>query len=99
MKAFASNTASSDNGIFDDLKFTYKVKSYPTFNVYTDFMQAHARNHENRKKESFYAVGVGGEFVYHGFYVNASLNKAVGQNREYAQDNVKLLLKFGYYMV
>lgn len=99
VKAFASNTASSDNGIFDDLKFTYKVKSYPTFNVYTDFMQAHARNHENKKKESFYAVGVGGEFVYHGFYVNASLNKAVGQNREYAQDNVKLLLKFGYYMV
>jgi len=53
VKAFASNTASSDNGIFDDLKFTYKVKSYPTFNVYTDFMQAHAGNHENKKKECF----------------------------------------------
>ena len=99
VRAFASNTASADNGIFDDLKFTYKVKSYPTFNIYTDFMQAHARNHENKKKESFYAVGVGTELAYRGFYVNASLNKAVGQNREYAKDSVKLLVKFGYYMV
>lgn len=98
VRAFDSNTASSDNGIFDDLKFTYKVKTYPTFNVYTDFMQAHARNHENRKKESFYAVGLGAEFIYKGFYVNTSINKAVGHNREYAKDSVKFLMKFGYYM-
>ena len=98
VKAFASNTAASDNGLFDDLKFTYKVKTYPTFNVYTDFMQAHAKNHNSDRKESFYAVGLGSEFMYKGFYVNASLNRAVGSNREYAKDSVKLLVKFGYYM-
>ncbi len=61
-------------------------------------MQAHAKNHNSDRKESFYAVGLGSEVVYKGFYVNASLNKAVGTNREYAKDSVKLLVKFGYYM-
>ncbi len=98
VKAFNSNTASADNGLFDDLKFTYKVRTYPTVNLYTDFMQAHAKNHESKQKESFYALGFGGEFLYKGFYLNASINKAIGSNREYAQDNIKLLVKAGYYL-
>ena len=97
VRAFNSNVASSDHGLFDDLKLTLRVHSNPQINLYTDFMQAYAKNHNGDTKESFYGLGFGAEFFYHGFFINSSLNKAVGNNRNYAEDSLKFLIKFGYY--
>ncbi len=97
VKAFESNLASSDHGLFDDLKVTAKISSSPNISVYTDFMQAHSKNYDSSKKESFYAMGLGGEITYHGFFINTSVNKAIGKNKSYAKDDIKFLVKLGYY--
>lgn len=95
VKAYQSNLASSDNGLFDDLKLNLKVKSRPSINFFTNFMQAHAKN-DNGDKESFYGIGFGADFYYQGFFIESSINQAVGKNKIYAQDKTRFLIKFGY---
>lgn len=95
VKAYQSNVASSDNGLFDDLKLTLKLKSSPSVNLFTNFMQAHAKN-DNGDKESFYGIGLGADFYYQGFFIEGSINKAIGKNKIYAKDKTRFLIKFGY---
>ena len=93
VKAYQSNLASSDLGLFDDLKLMMRVNTYS--NVYTNFMQAHGKNIDS-KTDSVYAVGFGGNANYEGFYLDCSVNAAIGTNKQYAEDDAKFLIKFGY---
>ena len=93
VKAYQSNLASSDLGFFDDLKLMMRVNTYS--NVYTNFMQAHGKNIDS-KTDSVYAVGLGGNATYEGFYLDCSVNAAIGTNKQYAEDDAKFLIKFGY---
>lgn len=97
--AFENNIASSDSGIFDDLRvgtlFNYNSI---LLNSYFAFEQAYAQN-RSKDKESFYGLALGIEGNYRDFFVNTSLNKAIGHNSEYAKEQLKLLVKFGYKFV
>lgn len=93
VKAYQSNLASSDLGIFDDLKLLMRVNTYS--NVYTNFMQAHGKNIDS-KADSVYAVGLGGSATFGGFYLDCSVNAAIGKNKEFSEDDAKFLIKFGY---
>ena len=75
--------------------FTHKSA---LFNVYGAFEQAYARN-RNHDSESFYGLSLGAEANCQGFFVNTSLNKAIGHNSDYAKHSVKLLVKFGYNLI
>ena len=98
VKGFDSNVCSSDLGIFDDVKLRYRVMSSPNLSLYSNFMQAYAKN-RNSSAESLYAAGLGADLNYRGFYVNMSVNRALGHNRIHAEDKVKFLIKFGYELI
>lgn len=96
VSAYDGSLASSDLGLFHDLKLQTKLMSKPYLDFFVNFMQAHAKNVEVEKKESFYAIGSGSNISYGGFYLSASVSKAIGKNKEYAKDSAKFLLKAGY---
>ena len=96
VSAYDGSLASSDLGMFHDLKLQTKLMSKPYLDFFVNFMQAHAKNVEVEKKESFYAIGSGSNISYGGFYLSASVSKAIGKNKEYAKDSAKFLLKAGY---
>ena len=41
-------------------------------------------------------IGTGIRYSFEGFFIDTSLNKAVGPNKEYAKDSMKFLISFGY---
>ena len=96
VSAYDGSLASSDLGLFHDLKLQTKLMSKPYLDFFVNFMQAHAKNVEVEKKEPFYAIGSGSNISYGGFYLSASVSKAIGKNKEYAKDSAKFLLKAGY---
>lgn len=93
VKAYQSNIASADIGLFDDLKVQSRINTYS--NVYVNLMQSHAKN-VNSKKESLYGFGIGSNFNYEGFYLNPSVNIPFGKNKKFAENSTTLLIKFGY---
>ena len=96
VSAYEGSLASSDLGLFHDLKLQTKLMSRPYLNFFVNFMQAYAKNVNVERKESLYAVGSGADLTYGGFYLTASVSKAIGKNKEYAKDSAKFLLKAGY---
>lgn len=97
VKGYESNVASADLGLFDDLKLSMNFSSLPKISTYVNLMQAHVKNTHAAKKESFYSLGLGGNIEYHGFFLETSINTAMGHNKEYAKDKFKFLIRFGYY--
>ncbi|MBQ8022861.1 MAG: ShlB/FhaC/HecB family hemolysin secretion/activation protein [Succinivibrio sp.] len=96
VSAYEGSLASSDLGLFHDLKLQTKLTNRPYLDLFINFMQAYAKNVDVKKNESFYALGTGSNLSYGGFYLTASVSKAIGKNKEYAKDSAKFLLKAGY---
>lgn len=94
--AYEGSLASSDLGLYNDLKLQTRLMTKPYLNYFVNFMQAYAKNAEGSSSESFYAVGTGANLTYVGFYLSASLSRAIGKNREFAKDPTVFLLKAGY---
>lgn len=96
VSAYDGSLASSDLGLYHDIKLQTKLLTKPYLNFFVNFMQAYAKNVDVEKKEAFYALGTGSNLSYGGFYLTASVSKAIGKNSEYAKDSAKFLLKAGY---
>lgn len=99
VSAYESSLASSDQGIFDSLKLGAKLFNYPSVSLYSALLHSYAKNSKGGDHESFSAASLGADLSYKGFFVNTSLSKAIGANREYAKDSAYFLIRLGYVQV
>ncbi|MGN1280905.1 MAG: ShlB/FhaC/HecB family hemolysin secretion/activation protein [Succinivibrio sp.] len=96
VSAYESSLASSDQGVFDNLKVGAKLFNYPAVSLYTSFMHSYARNSKGGDHENFSAASIGADLSYRGFFVDTSVSRALGKNREFAKDSTHFLIRLGY---
>ncbi|MGN0903149.1 MAG: hypothetical protein ACI4M9_07675, partial [Succinivibrio sp.] len=98
VSAYESDTASSQSGVFDRLKLSYDFfKSDKTLEGYTSLMNSYSFN-SSGESEIFSGINIGANFSYGGFNADVSLNKSIGANRHYADDDLRFMIQFGYSM-
>ena len=95
VKAFEGNVACSDMGLFNEFKVNFHKYYHGSFDIYSNLDAAVAKNKKGGA-ESFMGIGTGIRYSFEGFFIDTSLNKAVGPNKEYAKDSMKFLISFGY---
>lgn len=95
VKAYQSNLASGDMGIFNSLGSTYHFNGPLNLKLGGAFMQSHIKNFHG-KAESFYGLSLNGHMDFNGFYTDLSISKAVGKHQKYAEDKLSALVKLGY---
>lgn len=95
VKAYQSNLASGDMGIFNSFGCTYHFNDPLNLQLGSALMQSHIRNFHG-KTESFYGLSLNGHMDINGFYTDISISKAVGKHQKLAEDKLSALVKFGY---
>ena len=95
VKAYQSNLASGDMGIFNSFGSTYHFYETLNLKIGGAFTQSHIKNFHG-KAESFYGLSLNGHMDFNGFYTDMSISKAVGKHQKLAEDKLSALVKFGY---